>query len=233
MDSKKALAAAAFAMVKPGFIVGLGASSVMPALIELLWQERQKGSEFSIVSSSFITRQLLLEKGLQPQPISNHSYIDIYFDGCDQVDHSLNAVKSGAGIHTMEKLLASMSSQFVLMGEEIKYTNVFDTKFPLVLEVLPEAFRFIQTALINKFNPAKIALRIGEQMLGPAITGNGNYLINVWFEKWPNPEAINDTCRTITGVVETSFFYQLAHKAILLGKEEVYQIEKSSVAHLK
>lgn len=224
MDSKKALAGAAFAMVKPGFVLGLGASSVMPALIDLLWLEKQKGMEFQIVSSSFITRQLLLEKGFQPHPISAHRYVDIYFDGCDQLDHSLNAVKSGGGIHTMEKLLASMSSQFVLMAAEIKYTKIFDTKFPLVLEVLPEASRYIQTALTQKFNPVKMELRMSEKMLGPAITGNGNYLIDIWFETWPLPETINERCRAITGLVETSFFYQLAHKAILFGKDGVYLI---------
>ncbi len=220
------LATAALSMVKTGNIIGLGASSVMPSLIDLLWLERQNDLAIQIVSASYITRQLLLEKGFQPQPISAFSAIDIYFDGCDQLDHSLNAVKSGGGIHTMEKLLASMSKQFVLMADEVKYTKVFGTQFPLVLEVLPDACSFVQVALQQILKPVKMELRMSDKMLGPVITENGNYLINIWFEHWPLAPTINQIRGTITGVVETSFFYQLAHKAILYGNEGVYQVTK-------
>jgi ribose 5-phosphate isomerase A len=37
--------------------------------------------------------------------------LDIYLEGCDQLDRDLNALKSGGGIYTREKLLASMAYQ--------------------------------------------------------------------------------------------------------------------------
>jgi ribose 5-phosphate isomerase A len=61
------------------------------------------------VYTSSATRQELLQHGFAPGDIAGMACLDIYFDGCDQFDKNLNALKSGGGIHTMEKLLASMA----------------------------------------------------------------------------------------------------------------------------
>ena len=73
------------------------------------------------------------------QPIAAFKSIDIYFDGCDQLDSELNALKIGGGIHTQEKLLASMANEFILIGDESKLVQNFDNRFPVVIELLPQA----------------------------------------------------------------------------------------------
>jgi ribose 5-phosphate isomerase A len=50
------------------------------------------------------------------------------------------------------------------------------------------------------------------------LTGNGNLLLDVWFTTLPPPQQLNPTLKTITGVVETSLFYNLATKAITAGE---------------
>lgn len=221
MDTKKIVAEKAISLVQKKQVVGLGASSAMPYLVEAL-AARKDNLELQLLTSSFVTQQLLLEKGLQVGSLQNYSALDIYFDGCDQFDKDLNAVKSGGGIHTREKLLASMATQFVLLGDETKRTERFDIKFPLVLEVLPEAFRYVEEKIKMIFTGTSITMRMSDKKIGPALTDNGNYLLDCWFTEWPQPGTIYERVKLITGVIETSLFYRLARIALMPGDD--YQI---------
>ncbi len=153
--------------------------------------------------------------------IASLSKIDIYFDGCDQLDKDLNALKSGGGIHTHEKLLASMAAQFVLIGDETKLVDAFDYRFPVVIELLAEAAAFAPAKIQNLFPGSTSNFRISDKKDGYVITDNGNYLLDLWFQAWPDLATINPVSKTITGVVETSLFYRMAHKAIIAGKDGV------------
>jgi ribose 5-phosphate isomerase A len=223
---KTALAKKAFSLIKNNQVVGLGLSSTMPFIIDCLAAGMAQGLQVQLLTSSFVTRDLLLEKGIRTGNTQDYAGIDIYFDGCDQFDKALNAVKSGAGIHTQEKILASMARQFVLLGDQAKYTDVFDIKFPLLLEVLPEAFRYVQEKIKALFPGTKTVLRHINNKTGPAITGNGNYLIECWFSQWPSPAFIHDTAKQITGIVETSLFHRLATLALMPVDDRIVVVEK-------
>jgi ribose 5-phosphate isomerase A len=228
MDLKKEAARKAITFIKNKDIVGLGAGSTIAFIIELLAEEIKKGLELQVLTSSFTTHQLLLQNGFTVQAINDVAEIDIYFDGCDQFDKDLNALKSGGGIHTCEKLLASMAKQFILVGDEAKYSEQLSTKFPLVLELLPESYRYVLTTILKLFPDIKAVLRICDKKDGAAITENGNYLLDCWFANWPDLGLLNSRLKAITGVVETSLFYQLAHKAIIAGKDGIKILEKNA-----
>ncbi len=226
MDLKKALAEKAISLVKDNNIVGLGASSSIPYLIDQLKEEINKGRKFRFVTSSFVTQQLMIENGLELFPLSCFSSIDIYFDGCDQFDEDLNALKSGGGIHTREKIAASMAKEFVIIGDENKYTEHFDVKFPLVLEVLPEAYSYVMHRMDYLFPGSRTEIRMSDKKTGAAITDNGNYLTDTWFAYWPAPKLAEELTQGITGVVESSLFFQVAGKAIIMGEKDITVIEK-------
>lgn len=226
MDTKAALAGKVLKLIETTRVVGLGASSVMPSIIDHLLSAINDGLQVQLLTASFLTQELLLEKGLPVCPIQNFDRIDLYVDGCDQFDKHLNAVKSGGGIHTREKLLASMAKQFVLLGDETKYTDQFNNKFPLVVEVLPEAFRYVSTKLKTQFHGCDIAVRISDKKIGAAVTDNGNYLLDCRFAEWPDASLIQAAVKAITGVVETSLFYQLAHFALMPFDDNRYPVEQ-------
>jgi ribose 5-phosphate isomerase A len=226
IDLKKALAEKAISLVKDNSVVGLGASSAMKHLIECVSWEIKKGLKIKLVTSSFVTHQLIVEEGLEVYPLSYFSSIDIYFDGCDQFDEDLNALKSGGGIHTREKLAASMAREFVIIGDDSKYTTKFNEKYPLVLEVLPEAYQYVMAKMYSLFPGSRTEIRLSDKKIGAAITDNGNYLTDTWFTHWPAPKLVEELTREITGVVETSLFYQIAGKAIVTGEKGVSIIEK-------
>jgi ribose 5-phosphate isomerase A len=227
MDIKRTAAIKAITFIKDKSKVGLGAGSTIAHIVELLMEEVQKGLSVSIVTSSFSTHQLLLQKGFIVQPVANVAALDIYFDGCDQLDKDLNALKSVGGIHTREKLLASMAKQFLLVGDDAKYAEQFDSKFPLVVEVLPEALLFVQHKIQELFPAARIEMRMSNKKDGAVITENGNYLLDLWFINWPNLAILNSSLKGLTGVIETSLFYQLADKAILSGSDGIKLLEKT------
>ncbi|WP_018616384.1 ribose 5-phosphate isomerase A [Segetibacter koreensis] len=227
MDLKKEAAAKAVSMIKDKSIVGLGAGRTIAHAIEFLKKNIENGLNIQVVTSSFTTNQLLLKNKLPVLQLSSLNKIDIYFDGCDQVDKKLNALKSGGGIHTHEKLLASMSDEFILMGDETKLVDNLDSRFPLVIEILPEAEVFAATKIQMLFQGVKAEFRINDKREGPVLTENGNYLLDIWFDKWPDLAIINPVLKTITGVVETSLFYMMANKAIIANAKEVEVLERS------
>lgn len=227
MNFKQQAAAKAITLISENNIVGLGAGSTIAFVVEFLKKEIGKGLSLKLVTSSFTTMQLLLKEKLPVLPTSIFNEIDIYFDGCDQFDKQLNALKSGGGIHTQEKLLASMAKQFVLVGDESKLVDTFDTKYPLVLEILPQAIAFVPYKIEKLYKSKNISMRMNDKKDGPVITENGNYLLDVYFENWPGLAEINPACKNITGIVETSLFYGLARKAIIAGEKGVEVLERN------
>lgn len=225
MDFKKDAAQKAITLIKDTTTVGLGAGSTIAYLIDFLKQERVTGLQVKLVTSSFSTQQLLLKNGFDVLPIASFSKIDLYFDGCDQLDKNLNALKSGGGIHTHEKLLASMAEHFVLLGDETKLADSFDNRFPIVIELLPQAYSFAPAKIQHLFPGTKSTFRVSDKKDGPVITDNGNYLLDLWFQVWPDLATINSVLKTVSGVVETSLFYNLAHKAIIAGKDGIKVLE--------
>ena len=225
MDLKNEAAAKAITLIREKTIVGLGAGSTIAYLVEFLKQKIENGLQVKFVTSSFSTNEFLLKNKFTVLQTASLSKIDIYFDGCDQLDKELNALKSGGGIHTQEKLLASMADQLVLIGYETKLVDNFDNSFPVVIELLPEAAAFVSAKILNLFPGASSSFRISDKKEGRVITDNGNYLLDLWLQTWPDLATINPVLKTVTGVVETSLFYKMAHKAIIAGKDGVKVLE--------
>ena len=226
MDFKKEAAIKAVGFVQSGQVIGLGAGSTIAFMVGLLAEQVRNGLQIQLLTSSFTTRQLLLQNGLTILPVADVEKIDIYFDGCDQVDHNLQALKSGGGIHTREKLLAAMATRFIIAGDDSKYVDRFTTNCPLVIELLPEALRYVPARIHQLFAGTKTELRMGNKKDGATITDNGNYLLDVWFNTWPELDKLNNTMKNIIGVIETSLFYNIVQAVIVAGNDGVRIIEK-------
>ncbi|RFM26478.1 ribose 5-phosphate isomerase A [Deminuibacter soli] len=226
MDLKKEAARAAVQFVQHNHRIGLGAGSTMAHMADLLQQKAAEGLAFRVYTSSFSTARLLQQKGFAVQQATHTSAIDLYFDGCDQFDAGLNALKSGGGVHTSEKILAFMAGEFILVGDESKYVQELSTRFPLVVEVLPEALTYVQAQIGRLFAGTTSSLRQAPQKDGAIVTDHGNYLLDVMFTAWPPLEQINPAAKSIPGVVETSLFFGIAQKAVIAGEQGVQVLYK-------
>jgi ribose 5-phosphate isomerase A len=220
-DYKQQAAAEAAKSVQPGSTIGLGAGSTMTHLINAIKSTPNLTQTLTVASSSFATRQTLLKEGFSVKESGWLTQLDYYFDGCDQFDWRLTALKSGGGVHTAEKVLAAMAKQFVLVGDNTKRVDKLTNTYPLVVEVIPEALAYVSARLKEYFNPARSELRLSDKKDGAVITERGNFLIDNWFETFPEPGILNDRVTNLPGVLEHSLFFNMAHKAITAGPDGI------------
>jgi len=220
-DYKLEAAKAALNLIKPGQTIGLGAGTTVANLVAMISQNSEIAPTLLFTSSSFKTTNLLLEHGLRVQSPALLKHIDIYFDGCDQFDAELNALKSGGGIHTTEKILASMADEFLLIGDESKFVEKLDTKYPLVVEILPQALQVTLSRLASDFPGSKITLRMSDRKDGAVISENGNMLADIYFDSAIAPEKLNIQVKMIPGIVDHSLFYRMATKALIAGENGI------------
>lgn len=218
-DYKMEAAKAALEFIKPGQTIGVGAGSTIANLIKLITEECSFSSSLTLVSSSFKTSNLIIDSGLNLQSAAVIKRLDIYFDGCDQFDTELNALKSGGGIHTTEKILASMADQFILIGDTGKFAAHLGTNYPLVIEVIPTALNIVMQQLTASFPEARLMLRLSTQKDGAVISEYGNFLVDIHFSHLIALDELNVRIKMIPGVVEHSLFYRMATSAIIAGEE--------------
>ncbi|WP_183557444.1 ribose 5-phosphate isomerase A [Mucilaginibacter sp. SP1R1] len=220
-DYKLEAAKAAFKLIKPSQTIGLGAGTTVFHLADMISRDQDLARSVVLVSSSFKTGAYLLQQGLNVKPAAVVRHLDIYFDGCDQFDQDLNALKSGGGIHTSEKVLASMAATFILMGDETKVATSLNTTYPLVVEILPQALQIVLSRLAAAHPDATVKLRMSSQKDGAVISENGNLLADIQFTTVPDWEQLNIQVKMIPGVVEHSLFWGLATKAVVAGENGI------------
>ena len=223
-DYKLEAAKAALHLIKPGQTIGVGAGTTVAHLVAMISGDSELWPTLILTSSSFKTTLLLQQYGLKVQPPALLNQLDIYFDGCDQFDEELNALKSGGGIHTTEKILAAMALEFILIGDESKFAEKLDTTYPLVVEILPQALQFVLARLVTEFPEAKITLRIASQKDGALISDNGNMLADIYFAQPVAADKLNQQVKMIPGIVEHSLFYRMASKALVAGETGIKTI---------
>lgn len=217
-DYKKTVALAALNHISKGMVAGLGAGATIGHLARALVEDQELVKTLTIVSSSQDTVRLLGELGIPVADPGTLGSIDVYFDSCDQLDHQLNALKSGGGIHVTEKILASMADEFILLADAGKLVPELDATFPLVIEVIPAAMGSVIHSLRKRFNDVVIETRKNGEIL--KFSERNNLLIDVYFPVLPPLDTLN-LLKMWPGVVDHSLFYRMASKGLIAGPDGV------------
>lgn len=215
---KQRCAREALKLIKDGMIVGLGGGSTIGYLVKYV---KEAALEIKVVTPSFTTARLCLENGLVVLPTWSVDHVDVAFDGCDEVDINLNALKSGGAIHTKEKIIASMADDYILLVDESKVFETLPLNLPIALEVIPESLGYV-CRKVKSMN-GEIEIRPTSSKDGGTISDNGNYILNAKFKDVANLKQLNDDLLAICGVIDTSLFYNIATKVISVD-EEGYRI---------
>lgn len=223
-DHKLEAAKAAMAMVSTGQTIGLGGGKTIAYLAEMLAEDERMLQSLTVTSSSFDTTVLLHEKGFRLAAPSLVSKLDIYFDGCDVFDEQLNALKSGGGIHVMEKLLAAAADKFVLLGDAGKFQKVLNPKYPLAIELLPQALGVVRRKIDLLYPGTRFIQRMSSEKTGAVISDNGNMLADVHFDAFPDLAELDVRVKMIPGIAGHSLFYRMAHQAVISGDNGVQYI---------
>lgn len=223
-DHKLEAAKAAAKMISAGQTIGLGGGKTIAHLAAQLSADPVLMQSLTVTSSSFETTALLHARGFRLVAPSLISRLDIYFDGCDVFDRQLNALKSGGGIHVMEKLLATAADQFILLGDADKYQETLNTKYPITIELLPQALGILNKSIPGLFPGTKFIQRMSTEKNGALISDNGNMLADIHFDAFPDLEQLDRQLKMMPGVAGHSLFYKIAHQAVISGDNGIQHI---------
>ena len=216
---KRKSAKAALELIEDGMIVGLGGGETICYLVEYLSESHK---DIKVVTPSFATEQACVKAGLDLLPLWSVDHVDLSFDGCDEVDQHMNALKSGGAIHTREKLIASMSDRYILLIDESKYFITLPFNHDITCEVLKDAYSYVSRRI--KEMGGELVLRPNKSKAGPVISDDGHFIVDVHFDIIDDINELNNKLNSIEGLIATSLFVGLVTDLIISNKEETYRM---------
>ncbi|PHV08656.1 ribose 5-phosphate isomerase A [Janthinobacterium sp. BJB412] len=211
-ELKQAVARAAIDYVVDGEIIGVGTGSTANFFIDELAKIKQriKGA----VASSEATAARLAGHGIAVFDLNDVAEIAVYIDGADEITAAGAMIKGGGAALTREKIVASVSKQFVCIADGSKLVETMG-KFPLPVEVLPMARAAVTRQLAALGGQPKLRLKPGSDEA--FITDNGGMIIDVAGLAIAEPVALEQRINQIVGVIAVGLFAQRGANVCLLG----------------
>lgn len=224
--AKKRAALKAVEHVEGTSVIGLGSGSTAAYAIEELGQ-RARREQFHIlaVPTSYQALMLAIRNGIQITTLDEHPTLDLTIDGADQIDQKLNLIKGMGGALTREKVVASASKELIIITDESKKVTVLGEKnHPVPLEVI----QFAAASVMHKIEEigGKPTLREGKGKVGPIISDNGNVIVDAYFGLIHEPAELETKLKSISGIVETGLFVEMADTIYVGTRSTVEKMEK-------
>lgn len=205
---KRLAASKAFDYIQENMNLALGSGSTVIELVKLL--SKKKITIKPIVCASKITEKAVQEAGYQVGCLNDYEAIDLYIDGCDEIDSQKQMIKGGGAALTREKICASVANKFICIADFSKKVNQLGD-FGVPIEIIPMA----KNHLIRKIQPISTKIIFRENV----VTDNGNWIIDVWGLNLTNPFLIEQQIKQMTGVVEVGIFAQQKADILILANE--------------
>jgi ribose 5-phosphate isomerase A len=211
-ELKTLVGQAAVKYVVKGEIVGVGTGSTVNKFIDAL--AAIKSEIKGAVSSSMASTERLKALGIPVFDANEVRELSVYIDGADEIDHAGYMVKGGGAALTREKIVASLSKQFVCIADESKLVTSLGA-FPLPVEVIPMAAQRIAALFAAKGGQAELRMKDG----APLITDNGQHILDVKDLQIKDPLAFESEVNQWPGVVTVGVFAHQKAQVCLLGTE--------------
>ena len=214
-DLKKQAALAALEEIRNGMIVGLGSGSTASIFIRELGKA---GLKVLGIPTSEESRRIAEEAGVTLTTLDDHPRIDVTVDGADEVSPELDLTKGLGGALVREKIVAHASSRLVIIVDESKLVEKLGTRAAIPVEVIPLAVPGVRLQLKD----AAIRQENGETF----ISDNGNIILDWKSGPIENPAALEKQLKSMTGVVDSGIFANLAKLVIVAGSSGIRRVEK-------
>ncbi|MYM26751.1 ribose-5-phosphate isomerase [Duganella sacchari] len=214
-ELKQAVARAAIAYVVENEIIGVGTGSTANFFIDELAKIKDKIK--GTVASSEATAARLRGHGIDVLDLNDVAEIAVYIDGADEIDNSGAMIKGGGAALTREKIVASVSKQFVCIADGSKLVDVMG-KFPLPVEVIPMARASVARELAKLGGTPKLRLKAGTDEA--FVTDNGGNILDVAGLSITDPKALEARINQIVGVIAVGLFAVSGANVCLLGTAE-------------
>lgn len=206
-EQKKVAGEYAIRYIEDDMIVGIGTGSTVKYFIDKLATIKNKIR--GAVSSSQQTTGLLKQYGIPMFDLNSAGPLDIYIDGADEINHSLEMIKGGGAALTQEKIIAASSNKFICIADESKYVMKLG-HFPLPVEVIPMARSYVAREIVK--------LGGAPNWREGIVTDNGNYILDVHNLDILEPIALEEKLNNIVGVVTNGLFATRGANELVLAK---------------
>ncbi len=204
-EEKRFAAEAAINHVSDGICLGVGTGSTVEIFIDLLVEKiATENITLTAVPSSYATQLRLHDAGITTVPLGAVTSLACAVDGADEVDAKLALIKGGGAALLREKILAEAANQVVIIVDSAKLVDKLGTRMPVPVEVLPDALA-LSMDRIQRLGGSPM-LRQGERKAGPVITDNGNFILDVTFQKISDSRKLESQLNAIPGVIENGLF---------------------------
>ncbi len=215
---KKVAASEALKMVETDMVIGLGTGSTAKIFVDLLAQKYvEEGLNIEVLATSSSTAEQAKNLGLPLTTLNDVDWVDIVVDGADEVDSNLDLIKGGGGALLQEKIVAKSSNTMIVIVDESKIVKTLG-RFPLPVEIVQFGSEFTKKTISEKlydlgYSESSSKWRQdGEQFF---VTDEGHYILDLKLNQIKDAISLNDEMKSVTGVVETGLFINLANKIII------------------
>lgn len=208
-ELKKAVGYAALSFIKPGMMVGVGTGSTAAYFIDALATIKEDIA--GTVSSSIASTEKLQRLGIPVFDCNEVDGVDVYVDGADEINASLQMIKGGGAALTREKIVAAMAKTFVCIVDSSKQVDILG-QFPLPIEVIPMARAYVARQLVGLGGTP--VYRQGVK------TDNGNLIIDVHNLSILDAIELEDKINRIAGVVTVGLFAHRGADFALVGTSD-------------
>lgn len=201
-DAILVLSTNALKFVKDDYVIGLGSGRAATTLVKSLGKLiKLKQYNIKGIPTSLQIKLIAEKAGIPLVEADQVDYIDVVFDGADQIDSRKFVIKGGGGALLRENILFSLAKKIVIMADKTKFVKNFTRTVPI--EIHPLARNSV-TKYIKKLG-GKAQLRSLDRGY-PFFTENGNIILDCDFGTIKNPKVLTQKIKQTTGVLESGIF---------------------------
>ncbi|MHA6692166.1 ribose-5-phosphate isomerase RpiA [Devosia sp. A449] len=229
-ELKRQAAAMALADVRPGMRLGLGTGSTARHFVDLLGQEVAAGFDCICVPTSDATERQARALNIPLSDLETLDRLDLTIDGADEIDPHLNLIKGGGGALLREKIVAAASDAMIVIADSSKLVPTLG-RFPLPVEVNRFGLGATRRAVaeIIAAHGAEGGLTLRETAPGtPFVTDGGHLILDAFFGRISQPEALSRDLLDIAGVVQHGLFLKMCKTAYVATPDGVKTLGKTN-----
>lgn len=218
-EQKYRAAEAAMAEVTSGMRLGLGTGSTAKHFVDIVGRAVQNGLDVICVPTSEVTAAQALSLGIPLTDLETTPELDLTVDGADELGPGLALIKGGGGALLREKIVAAASRRLIVIADQSKKVEMLG-RFPLPIEVNHFGLGVTTAAIaavMADFNAEGGLRRRLKADATPFVTDGGHAILDAFFGRIPQPEALARALADIPGVVEHGLFIGLCQRAYVAG----------------
>lgn len=221
---KRAAASAAVAEIEDGMLVGLGTGSTANLAIAALGEQVAEGLKVTTVATSLGSGQAARAAGLTVLPFDTLARVDLAFDGADELDPQLRAIKGKGGAMLREKIVAAAADRMIVIADSGKQVTRLG-RGPLPVEVLPFAAAFVSGRIEH------LGATVDLRMVGDATfrTDQDNVILDCRFGPINDAAALAGALSAIPGLLAHGLFLDEIDAAYVGTSDGVIQLSRRMI----